>query len=203
MPDSISIMDALDTETQRFLLELARSAIEKELTGSTSLAVSLEDAPPALRADGASFVTLHQRSGALRGCIGSLVARRSLIEDVQANAKAAAFQDPRFPPLQEEELDDVVIEVSVLSAPAPLAYDGPEELIEKLRPNVDGVVLERGWHRATFLPQVWEQLPEPEKFLAHLCHKAGLPPDAWRNREVKISIYQVEKFSEEAFEHLP
>jgi AmmeMemoRadiSam system protein A len=196
-------MDALTPKTRHFLLELARSAIEKELTGATALAVSVEDAPPALHEEGASFVTLHKRSGALRGCIGSLVARRSLIEDVQANAKAAAFQDPRFPPLQEEELDNIVIEVSILSAPEPLAYDGPEDLIAELRPNVDGVVLERGWNRATFLPQVWEQLPEPEKFLAHLCHKAGLPPDAWRNQDVKISTYQVEKFSEEEFEHLP
>ncbi len=199
---SISIMDALTPKIRRFLLDLARSAIEKELTGATSLAVSIEDAPPALHEDGASFVTLHQRSGALRGCIGSLVARRPLIEDVQANAKAAAFQDPRFPPLREEELADIVIEVSILSAPEPLAYDGPEELIKKLRPHIDGVVLERGWNRATFLPQVWEQLPEPEKFLAHLCYKAGLSPDAWRNQEVKISIYQVEKFSEEEFESL-
>jgi AmmeMemoRadiSam system protein A len=196
-------MDALTPKTRHFLLELARSAIEKELTGATALAVSVEDAPPALHEEGASFVTLHKRSGALRGCIGSLVARRSLIEDVQANAKAAAFQDPRFPPLQEEELDNIVIEVSILSAPEPLAYDGPEDLIAELRPNVDGVVLERGWNRATFLPQVWEQLPEPEKFLAHLCYKAGLPPDAWRNQDVKISTYQVEKFSEEEFEHLP
>jgi AmmeMemoRadiSam system protein A len=199
---SISIMDALTPKIRRFLLDLARSAIEKELTGATSLAVSIEDAPPALHEDGASFVTLHKRSGALRGCIGSLVARRPLIEDVQANAKAAAFQDPRFPPLREEELADIVIEVSILSAPEPLAYDGPEELIKKLRPHIDGVVLERGWNRATFLPQVWEQLPEPEKFLAHLCYKAGLSPDAWRNQEVKISIYQVEKFSEEEFESL-
>lgn len=203
MAASISLMDALDTQTRRLLLELARSAIEKELTGATSLAVSIEDAPPALHQDGASFVTLHKRSGALRGCIGSLAARRPLIEDVQANAKAAAFQDPRFPPLREEEMEDIVIEVSILSAPEPLPYDGPEELLEKLRPNVDGVVLERGWHRATFLPQVWEQLPEPEKFLTHLCYKAGLPPDAWRNQDVKISTYQVEKFSEEEFEHLP
>ena len=203
MPNSTSIMDALDAETRRFLLELARSAIEKELTGATALSVSIEDAPPALYEDGASFVTLHKRSGALRGCIGSLVARRPLIEDVQANAKAAAFRDPRFSPLQEEELDDIVIEVSVLSAPVPLAYDHPEELIEKLRPHVDGVVLERGWNRATFLPQVWEQLPEPEKFLAHLCYKAGLPPDAWRVQDVKLSTYQVEKFSEEEFESLP
>ena len=200
---SSSIMDALTPKIRRFLLDLARSAIEKELTGATALSVSIEDAPPALHEDGASFVTLHKRSGALRGCIGSLVARRPLIDDVQANAKAAAFQDPRFPPLREEELGDIVIEVSILSAPEPLAYDGPEELIEKLRPNVDGVVLERGWNRATFLPQVWEQLPEPEKFLAHLCYKAGLPPDAWRNQDVKISTYQVEKFSEEEFEHLP
>lgn len=200
---SSSIMDALTPKIRRFLLDLARSAIEKELTGATALSVSIEDAPPALHEDGASFVTLHKRSGALRGCIGSLVARRPLIDDVQANAKAAAFQDPRFPPLREEELDDIVIEVSILSAPEPLAHEGPEELIEKLRPNVDGVVLERGWNRATFLPQVWEQLPEPEKFLAHLCYKAGLPPDAWRNRDVKISTYQVEKFSEEEFEHLP
>jgi AmmeMemoRadiSam system protein A len=137
------------------------------------------------------------RKGDLRGCIGSLMAHRSLMEDVRHNALAAAFEDPRFSPVQVRELSNLVVEVSVLSAPEPLDFDGPDDLIRKLRPNVDGVLIERGWNRATFLPQVWEQIPDPEEFLGHLCRKAGLPANAWRWPDLQVSTYQVEMFEEE------
>ncbi len=186
----------LTPEERQYLLTLARATIA-EATGRKPTG-KRPPVPPRLKEPGAAFVTLHTRAGELRGCIGSLVAHRPLVEDVRENALAAAFHDPRFPPVSAAELDNIVIEISVLTPPQPLDFDGPDDLIRKLRPNVDGVIIERGWHRATFLPQVWEQLPEPEEFLAHLCYKAGLPVNAWRWPDLKVSIYQVEEFAEEA-----
>jgi AmmeMemoRadiSam system protein A len=189
---------SLTPEERDFLLTLARETIEKAARVPAHDAEPVLDPPPTerLKEPGASFVTLHTVTGALRGCIGSLIARRALIDDVHANALAAAFHDPRFPPVTPEELPNLVVEVSVLSHPEPLKYKGPKDLIAKLRPNVDGVVLQKGMHRATFLPQVWEQLATPETFLGHLCQKAGLPPDAWRTGDLEISTYQVEEFEE-------
>jgi AmmeMemoRadiSam system protein A len=119
-----------------------------------------------------------------------------LVEDVRANAVSAAFHDPRFPPLQAKELDTIRVEVSVLSTPEPLSYDGSDDLIAKLRPGVDGVVIESGWNRATFLPQVWDKLPDPHQFLGHLCRKAFLSTDAYRKPGLDVYVYQVEKFKE-------
>ena len=186
----------LSTEEQRILLRLAREAIREGLRQPAALpTLDLEKLPPRLQEEGATFVTLTF-AGSLRGCIGSLVAYRPLAVDARLNALAAAFEDPRFPPLTAVEFSRIKVEVSVLSPPQPLAYDGADDLLRQLRPGVDGVVLERGWNRATFLPQVWEQLPDPEEFLAHLCYKAGLSSDAWRSPTLKISTYQVEKFKE-------
>ena len=190
--------ESLNSEEQTFLLELARSTIVSALNSKNEEIVNVPAVavPPGLEMIGASFVTLHTRSGSLRGCIGSLQARRPLVEDVRNNALAAAFEDPRFPSLSARELPDIVIEISVLSVPQPLAYTDVNDLLQKLRPGIDGVVLESGWHRATFLPQVWEQLPSHREFLSNLCYKAGLPADAWRDTNVKISTYQVEEFAE-------
>ncbi len=143
---------------------------------------------------GASFVTLTQ-SGELRGCIGSLEARRPLIDDVRANAVAAALDDPRFPPLSAAELPETRIEVSVLSPPRPLDVRSEEEAIERLVPGRDGVILEYGRHRATFLPQVWDQLPDARTFLAHLRLKAGLPAMFW-DPAIRLRCYSVEKFGD-------
>ena len=184
----------LTQEEGRYLLALARATIAEAVGAESSIA--LPAAPPRLTAPGAAFVTLRTRPGDLRGCIGSLEARRPLVEDVRENAIAAAFRDPRFSPVKAAELANLVVEVSVLTAPQPLDFDGPDDLLCKLRPNVDGVLIERGWNRATFLPQVWEQLPLPEEFLGNLCYKAGLPPNAWRWPDLAVSIYQVEKFEE-------
>ncbi len=173
------------------LLKLARAAISERL-GLDSDINSPGDTW--LNEPRASFVTLH-KSGALRGCIGSLAAHRPLAEDVSANAVAAAFQDPRFAPLSVHEFDTIDIEVSVLSLPESLAPADENDLKDMLRPTIDGVILSYGCQRATFLPQVWAQLPEVGDFLAQLKIKAGLPADFW-HPDIKISRYTVEAFSE-------
>ena len=119
-----------------------------------------------------------------------------IVSGVRENAINAAFHDPRFSPLKKKELDAVHIEVSVLSEPVPLAYTDADDLVAKLRPGIDGVILKKGHASATFLPQVWEQLPKPEQFLSHLCMKAGLPADQWREGDVTVLAYQVQYFEE-------
>jgi len=143
---------------------------------------------------GAAFVTLTQQ-GALRGCIGSLTAYRSLREDVAANAVNAAVRDPRFPTLTADELPDTHIEVSVLSAPEPYPFTDRADALSRLRPGVDGLTLEYGNHRGTFLPQVWDSLSEPDEFLAHLVRKAGLPA-GWWDDDARLSRYSVKAFEE-------
>ncbi len=186
-------MPELTPEQQQTLLRLARQSIEQALRGQPPRLPA--DLDPRLLEPGAVFVTLTL-AGALRGCIGSLVAHRPLAEDVQQNALAAAFDDPRFSPLTADELPHVHIEISLLTPYRPLAYRDADELLRLLRPGIDGVLLESGWHRATFLPQVWEHFSDPQEFLAHLCLKAGLPANAWRWPQTRIYVYQVEKFEE-------
>ncbi len=185
----------LSSEDRRYLLSLARQTIASVLAGREAPEVDLNAVSEDLRRPGASFVTLTI-GGELRGCIGSIEARRPLVLDVRENAVAAAFHDPRFPPMSPQELDRTHIEISVLTPPQPLQYDDPVDLLIRLRPGVDGVIIERGWHRATFLPQVWEKLPDPREFLAHLCLKAGLPPDDYRRPGLRVYTYQVESFEE-------
>jgi AmmeMemoRadiSam system protein A len=135
--------------------------------------------------------------GALRGCIGGLYPTVPLVEDVQLHAYAAAREDPRFPPVAPEELPLIRIEISVLSAPEALKFAGPEDLLRRLRPEIDGVIVQAGWKRATFLPQVWEKIPSPQMFLDLLCEKAGLPSHAWSTSRIEVFTYQVEKFEED------
>ncbi|MRI83966.1 MAG: AmmeMemoRadiSam system protein A [Nitratiruptor sp.] len=191
----------ISDELKRLMLHIARAAIREELTGKPELTeevkARLKAAYPELAKPGAVFVTINERSS-LRGCIGSLVAHRPLLEDLIANAKAAAFGDPRFPPLRPEELDQITIEISLLGEPKPLEYSDIEDLRRKIRPGIDGVVLQLDGHQATFLPQVWEELPDFDQFFAHLCLKAGLPPNCLEYHP-KILVYQVEKWSEEDF----
>lgn len=166
---------ALDPATGRALVELAGRTLAAATAGDPLPAAPGE--PAALAEPGAAFVTL-QREGGLRGCIGSLEAHRPLGQDVIANAQAAAFRDPRFPPLQSAELPGLHVEVSVLSAPAPFPFTDEADLLARLQPGVDGLILEAGaGHRGTFLPAVWESLPEPRDFLTELRRKAGLPAD--------------------------
>jgi AmmeMemoRadiSam system protein A len=186
---------SLSAGEREFLLGLARESLVRHLRGEGAPPVDLGTLPGPLVRDGASFVTLT-KGRTLRGCIGSLEPRRALALDVRENAVAAAFHDPRFPPLRQDELKDLHIEISVLSSPEPLSYATADDLIAKLRPGVDGVVIERGWNRATFLPQVWEKLPDPHQFLQHLCLKAYLPADAYHTPGLDVYTYQVEKFEE-------
>lgn len=180
----------LDTEKGKILLRLARAAIAKEL-GFDS-----HDYPRTawLEENGATFVTLTL-NGQLRGCIGSLEAHRPLIDDVSHNAVAAAFRDPRFLPLHDAEFADTLIEVSVLSTPEPLSFTGEADALAQLHRGRDGVILEYGPHRATYLPQVWAHLPDPGSFIEELKVKAGLPEDFWSD-DIRLSRYTVQKFSE-------
>jgi AmmeMemoRadiSam system protein A len=183
----------------QLLVKLARDTIEKELTGespdteSDTLGPVLQDA--SFQVHGGTFVTLKIQ-GKLRGCIGNLTSEVSVLEGVKRNAINAAFHDPRFSPLSAAELEKTEIEVSILTTPLPLVYQQPQDLTQKLRVHVDGVIIRKGHLSATFLPQVWEQLPRPEDFLTHLCLKAGLPADAWKSAELEVSTYQVQYFEE-------
>jgi AmmeMemoRadiSam system protein A len=141
------------------------------------------------------FVTLRM-GGQLRGCIGTLEGREPLASGVATQAVNAAFHDPRFSALKRNELDRVNIEVSVLSQPQPLAYTDADDLLVKLQPHIDGVTISMDYAGATFLPQVWEQLPRPDDFLSHLCMKAGLDRDAWREGKLHVETYQVQYFEE-------
>ncbi len=185
-------MNTLNPEQGRLLLLLARQAIASEFDEADAVLPH----PAWLNQPGATFVTLT-RAGELRGCIGSLEAQQALIDDVQSNARAAAFKDPRFPPLASNELPDIHIEVSLLSPAQPMHFSSEADALAQLRPGRDGVILEHGWHRATFLPQVWQQLPEPRQFMANLKRKAGLAADFWAD-DLRLYRYQVEKFKEEA-----
>jgi len=175
------------------LIPIARSAISKNLGRSYFYSATFEDMPW-LHEKGASFVTLTQNQN-LRGCIGTLEAHRPLLIDVKANAKAAAFRDPRFSPLTIHELDSTEIEISLLSAMQPMVFSGEQDALAQLKTGIDGVVFEFGRYRSTFLPQVWEQLPDADVFMAHLKHKAGLQPGFW-DKEVKLYRYTVSKWKE-------
>ncbi len=179
------------TDRQRDLLRtIARESIRAGLTHGQPLAVDLEQVDETLRRPAATFVTLNLH-GRLRGCIGSLQAIRPLAQDVAHNAWAAAFQDHRFPPLTAEEFPDIDIHISLLSEPEPMAVTSEADLLRQLRPGKDGLILEDGPYRATFLPQVWSSLPEPERFVAELKRKAGLHPGHWSDT-LRFSRYTVE-----------
>ena len=189
------------TEKQgQLLVKLARDTILKALAGKSTdteadiSALAFQDEK--FRAHCGTFVTLKMQ-GQLRGCIGNLTPKVSVLEGVKRNAVNAAFHDPRFSSLTAAELDRTDIEVSILTEPLPLEYRNPQHLIQKLRVNVDGVIIRKGHASATFLPQVWEQLPRAENFLNHLCMKAGLPSDAWKGSDLEVLTYQVQCFEEQ------
>ncbi len=179
------------------MLALARDSIRHGLATGRPLEVDVTAFDPELRKPGASFVTLDAH-GRLRGCIGSLEAYRPLVVDVADNAFNAAFRDPRFPPVREDEFEDLRIHVSVLSPPEPLQFRDEADLLAQLRPGVDGLILEDRGRRGTFLPSVWEPLPDRREFLAHLKLKAGLPPDHW-SPTLRVWRYTTESFGEEDF----
>ena len=180
----------MTADAGQVLLPIARAAIAREL-GRVEPA---DEEAGWLKNPGATFVTLRQGEK-LRGCIGTLEAHRALLDDVKGNARAAAFRDPRFPPLSREELDVTRIEVSLLSPMEALVFENEQDALSQLHAGVHGVVFEYGYHKSTFLPQVWEDLTDPAEFLATLKQKAGLPPDFW-DPDVKLARYTVSKWSE-------
>jgi AmmeMemoRadiSam system protein A len=188
-------MPRLDRVQGEILLKTARTAISRYLQQGRKWVPALDDCDGPLKASRACFVTL-QRDGQLRGCIGSLEAHEPLILNVAHNAWSAAFADPRFPPVSASELNELHIDVSVLGLPEAIHFDSDIHLIEQLRPGVDGLILytPQG-SRATFLPSVWEQLPNPLHFLQHLKQKAGLAPDFW-HPALRAERYEVQYFEE-------
>ncbi|MGB5420935.1 MAG: AmmeMemoRadiSam system protein A [Desulfobacterales bacterium] len=187
-------IQTLSDDDRNSLLKLARSAIAAELVDGAEVTRPVKPSA-ALQEKCGCFVTLHKNK-ALRGCIGTIEAARSLLAGVEDNARNSAFRDPRFPPLEADELPAVDIEVSVLSVPILLEYDDADDLLKKLQPGVHGVIISRTWHSATFLPQVWEQLTDAKSFLEHLCLKAGLEKNSWKAGDVTSKVYTVEYFSE-------
>lgn len=187
----------LSEHEKDFLLSLARKTIVNAVNHQPLPAWNDADLTDALKQNGASFVTLSM-NGDLRGCIGSLEAYQSLVEDVREHAKQAALEDYRFPPITNAEIPGLHIEISRLTPSVPLKYHNPDDLPGLLKPNIDGVILKDGFKRATFLPQVWQQLPAAEEFLSHLCIKMGAPTDLWKRKVLEVSIYHVEEFEEMA-----
>lgn len=177
---------------QALLLRLARHAIAAQL--GDDVAVPAETDSELLQARRGVFVTLTM-AGKLRGCIGTLANDVPLIESIPDCARGAAFRDPRFAPVTPAELSDLCVEISILTEPQPLVVLGRDQLLAELRPGIDGLILKEDTRRSTFLPQVWEQLPQPEAFVSHLLRKAGLPADYWSER-LRCSRYQCIKFSE-------
>jgi hypothetical protein len=183
----------LSVPEKDLLISQARLALENACRGEMQPEGSLLDFPPGLQAPGASFVTLY-KGNSLRGCVGSVEARRPLVEDVRENAVAAGFSDYRFSPLQEQELASLSLEISVLSPLQPLGKLQGELLVPKLRPALDGVLLKDGSLRGIFLPKVWQKLPEPDDFLSHLCQKMGLLPSYWKSMPLEVFIFQTQDF---------
>jgi AmmeMemoRadiSam system protein A len=186
----------LSEADKKTLIQFARKSIESMVRNGSIPEIDLEMQSSALQNPGTSFITLT-KNGDLRGCIGGLEPKHALIQDVIEHAAAAAVDDYRFPPVTSEELDQIKIEISILTPPIRLPYDTPEELVSLLRPGIDGVTLHYGMHRATFLPQVWEKLPDANQFLSHLCNKMGLNWDFWLKNDLQVSVYQVIHFQEE------
>ena len=185
-------MTGLEVADREILLQVAADSIRHGLETGHALAVNVADYSPALQQTGASFVTLTILKQ-LRGCIGMLNPTRPLIEDVAENAFAAAFEDPRFPPLKEAEYTQLEYHISILNPAEPMDFESEADLLQQLRPGIDGLILEEGGRRATFLPSVWESLPKAADFLQHLKQKAGLPANYWSNT-LQMQRYTVEEF---------
>jgi AmmeMemoRadiSam system protein A len=188
-------VQSLNEQEKEILLGLARRSIDLAVNRQPLPQLNLEEYSPLLRQNGASFVTLMIQ-GQLRGCIGALEPYQPLVQDVCEHAAAAALDDYRFSPVTPDEVALLEIEISRRTPPQPLEYKSPQDLIDRLRPNIDGVVLRDEFRRSTFLPQVWEKIPDPAAFLSQLCQKMGAPANLWRRKPLQVFIYQVEEFSE-------
>ena len=198
--DDIKAPGRLSEEQGQLLVELARKTIMEKL--NIAFSSQHEDllgeigGDPLFQENRGVFVTLH-RGGQLRGCIGNLGGTTPITKGVKDNANNAAFNDFRFSPVTVAELEKIEVEVSILSEPKALIFDGGDDLAARLRPDIDGVIIRKGGASATFLPQVWKQLPDVEMFLSHLCQKAALPADEWRQGDLEVMTYQVQYFTEE------
>lgn len=188
-------MEEYTKEEKDFLLKLTRRTIEHFFDAKEKLKIADEEVPfDQLKEKRAAFVTLTQNNN-LRGCIGSLEPAIPLYEEIIDKSFSAAFRDPRFIPLAKEELAKTKIHISILTVPRPLSFQDQQDLLRKLIPKKDGVVLKKGINSATYLPKVWEELPAKEDFLTSLCHKAGLPIDTWK-KKIEVLTYQTVDFSE-------
>lgn len=181
-------------QQQRELLQIARDSISYGLEKGRALSPVPDEYDEALRQQRASFVTLH-KGGQLRGCIGTLQAHQPLIDDVAEHAFAAAFRDPRFPPLTASEADDLELHISVLSTPEEIQFSSERDLLDQIVAGEDGLILEDAGRKGTFLPSVWEQLADKPMFLAHLKQKAGLPPTYWSDT-LRVWRYRANSFSD-------
>jgi AmmeMemoRadiSam system protein A len=187
--------EKLNDNEGKYLLGLARKTIEQELSGKkTSDQGEALDSPRFAERRG-TFVTLTMNKN-LRGCIGHIIPQESLLDGIKENAINAAFKDPRFNPLSLKEWPNVKIEISILTDPAPLAYSDADDLLKKIRPDIDGVIIKKGFYQSTFLPQVWEQLPDKKEFFTHLCLKAGMDGNEWKKGKLEVYTYQVQAFEE-------
>lgn len=198
-------MNPYSPEEEQLLLTIARRTLtaitnpsEKNREEARNRVLdNLPSISPALQESRACFITLEMRgSGELRGCTGTLVARYPLIVEVAYSTYHTAFFDPRFRPVRAEEIPHIRIEISILTPSQSLVYQGADDLLRKLQPGIDGVTLSLGTQRATFLPQVWERLPQPADFLDALCHKMGVPPNTWRRGEMQVEVYTAIKLIE-------
>lgn len=190
----MSATELLSRQDRILLLDMARASIRSGLSERRAMTINPADYSETLQPLRATFITL-KLDGQLRGCIGSLSAYQPLVQDVAAHAYAAAFNDPRFPPLSAAELPHLEVHISILSPPTPLWFTSEEDLLAQLRPGQDGLILQFQHHRATFLPAVWESLPDPQSFLAHLKQKAGLSPNFW-SPELRVDRYITESFGD-------
>ncbi len=187
----------LSDADKTILLREARDSITNAVSGLSNPSLDLTQYSELVAAPGASFVTLTIKSnGQLRGCIGTLEAYQPLIEDVREHAIAAALDDYRFNPVRISEIAGLMIEISRLTKPEKVLYDTPEALRDKIRPGIDGVVIRDGMRRATFLPQVWDQIPDFDVFMTQLCYKMGAAGNTWKHKLLTVEIYQVEEFHE-------
>ncbi|MFH1789094.1 MAG: AmmeMemoRadiSam system protein B [Candidatus Altiarchaeota archaeon] len=192
---SVAFFDGLTPEEEDFLLKLARETLEKHYADGGAPSVDEAKLTARLKALSGAFVTLNKH-GSLRGCIGHITPQKPLYEAVIENVLNAALRDPRFSPVVNEELTDIHIDISRLTLPEELVFDGSDELLAKLVPGRDGVVLKYGGRQSTYLPQVWDQLPDKEEFLTSLCRKQGSPGDCWRKKDVVVEVYGAQVFEE-------
>ncbi len=185
----------INEEDRKSLLKLSRQTLEEYLQNKSVKTIDEDKLSKALRESSGCFVTL-KINNELRGCIGNLDANRKLYQCVIENSINAAVHDPRFPPVNTNELDKISIEVSVLTSPRQITPSSPKELLSTLIPLKHGIILKNGFRQATFLPQVWEQLPDKEEFLSHLCRKGGMPPLCWKDPNTQVFLYNDMAFSE-------